>query len=309
MRVSGRRHDSGMDASPEDQLLADFAAPGVFTTLDGEAAGLADAAPDEVAGVVRLVQGLLIHEGLTGLYGASTPPDRLSEKQLHGAGAMLRRAARLDPRPLAEPRAPQHRVIGVCRHFATLFVAIMRAKGVPARARCGFATYFAPGKRVDHWVGEYWDAAAHRWVLVDAQVDDAQRRHFKLGLDTMDVPRDAFLVGGDAWRACRTGADPMSFGVAGTPMWGLVEVYGDLFQDLAALQKIELLPWGWYGLAKDERGMQETALIDRLASISSRADAAAMAELREVLAGDQRLRVPPDAVAASLAADAAAGEA
>lgn len=298
-----------MDPSPEDPLLADYATPGVFTTLEGEGAALAKAAPDGVAGVVRLVQGLLIHEALTGLYGASTPPERAAEKQLHGAAAMLRQAARLDPRPLAEPRAPQHRVIGVCRHFATLFVAIMRAKGVPARARCGFATYFAPGKRLDHWVGEYWNAAEGRWVLVDAQVDDAQRQYFKHTLDTLDVPRDAFLVGGDAWRACRDGADPMSFGVAGTKMWGLVEVYGDLFQDLAALQKIELLPWGWYGLATDERGMQETALIDRLAAISSRADAAAMSELREMLAGDERLRVPKSAVAAALAADAAAGEA
>jgi hypothetical protein len=294
-----------MDTS-DHELLADFAAPGVFTTLDADAAALADAAPDDVAGVVRLVQGLLIHEGLTGLYGASTPPARLAEKQLHGAGALLRQATRLDPRPLDEPRAPEHRVIGVCRHFATLFVAIMRAKGVPARARCGFATYFAPGKRLDHWVGEYWDGAAGRWMLVDAQVDDAQRRYFKLDLDTLDVPRDRFLVGGDAWCACRDGADPMSFGVAGTPMWGLVEVYGDLFQDLAALQKIELLPWGWYGLAKDERGMAEVALIDRLASISSRADAGAMAELREMLDGDERLRVPGDVVAAALAADAAA---
>jgi hypothetical protein len=98
----------------------------------------------------------------------------------------------------------------------------------------------------------------------------------------------------------------MSFGVAGTSMWGLVEVYGDLFQDLAALQKVELLPWGWYGLAKDERGMAELALIDRLASISSRADGDAMAELREVLAGDARLRVPDEAVTAALAADKAA---
>jgi hypothetical protein len=43
-------------------------------------------------------------------------------------------------------------------------------------------------------------------------------------------------------------------------MWGLVDVYGDLVQDLAALQNIELLPWGWYGLATDKSGIGETAL-------------------------------------------------
>ncbi|MEJ0064884.1 MAG: hypothetical protein WDM85_05170 [Caulobacteraceae bacterium] len=52
--------------------------------------------------------------------------------------------------------------------------------------------------------------------------------------------------------------------------------------------------------------MGETALIDRLASISSRADAEAMLELRQMLAGDERLRVPPEVIAAGLAADAAA---
>ncbi|MEJ0064885.1 MAG: transglutaminase-like domain-containing protein [Caulobacteraceae bacterium] len=203
----------------DDELLADFAAPGVFTDL-ADRARLAATAPDDIDGIVRTVQGLLIHEGLTGVYRISLPAERFAEKQLHGAAAMAGQAARLDAGPPAEPRPPEQRVVGVCRHFATLFVAILRHKGVPARARCGFATYFAAGKRLDHWVGEYWNADEARWVLVDAQIDATQRRHFKLELDTLDVPRDAFLVAGDAWRACRDGADPMSFGVGGTQMWG-----------------------------------------------------------------------------------------
>jgi hypothetical protein len=88
--------------------------------------------------------------------------------------------------------------------------------------------------------------------------------------------------------------DPMTFGAAGTEMCGLVEVYGDLFQDLAALQNIELLPWGWYGLATDKSGIGETALIDHLAGISSSADAQAVEELRSMIAEDGRLRPPGD---------------
>ena len=152
----------------EDALLADCAAPGVFTDL-AAFASLPEAAPDDVGAVVRLVQGLLIHEGLTGVYGVALGPERAAEKQLHGAAAILGRAVALDSRPLTEVRPPERRVVGVCRHFATLFVAIMRHKGVPARARCGFAGYFAPGKHLDHWVGEYWNAAERRWVLVDAR--------------------------------------------------------------------------------------------------------------------------------------------
>ncbi|MDO8799222.1 transglutaminase-like domain-containing protein [Phenylobacterium sp.] len=285
----------------QQAFLDGYRAPGVFTGLDGFEA-LIDALPAEVGAVAAFVHGLLIHEGLTAAYGVTLAPGRADEKQLHGTAAILRQAMRLHDKPITEPRAPEHRVVGVCRHFATLFAAVMRRKGFPARVRCGFANYFEPGKHFDHWVGEYWNG--DRWVLVDSQVDDLQRKLFNLTLDPLDVPRDRFLVGGDAWRACRQGADPMGFGVSGTEMWGLVEVYGDIFQDLAALQNIELLPWGWYGLAADEAGMEETALIDRLADISSRADEAAMGELAELLAADERLRPPIERVAETARAEA-----
>jgi hypothetical protein len=286
-----------------EELLAVYAKPGVFTGLDGFSSQV-DQLPGDVASLVSTVQGLLIHEGLAQAYGVTLSSDRIEEKQLHGAAAMLEQAARLDARPIGRARAAKDRVGGVCRHFATLFVACMRRRGVPARARCGFATYFAPGKHLDHWVGEYWNADEARWVLVDAQVDDLQRTMFKVELNTLDVPRDRFLVAGDAWRLCRDGAaDPMTFGVAGTEMWGLVEVYGDVFQDLAALQSIELLPWGWYGLATDKSGMEEVALIDTLAAISSRADAAALDALAEMRARDPRLRVPEATIAAIVEAE------
>ncbi|MBP6546778.1 MAG: transglutaminase domain-containing protein [Phenylobacterium sp.] len=285
-------------------FLDRYRVPGVFTGLEGFEAQI-DALSADAGAVAALVHGLLIHEGLAGAYGVTLAPGRGDEKQLHGAAAMLRQAMRLHDRPITETRAPEHRVVSVCRHFATLFTAVLRRKGVPARVRCGFANYFQPGKHLDHWVGEYWNEAQGRWVLVDAQVDDLQRRLFNLTLDPLDLPRDRFLVGGDAWRACRQGADPMGFGVSGTEMWGLVEVYGDIFQDLAALQNIELLPWGWYGLATDQAGMAETALIDQLADISSRADEAAMAELAALLAADERLRPPHDRVAQTVKAEAA----
>jgi hypothetical protein len=285
-----------------DDLLAYYVTPGVFTGVAGFEA-LIDSLPSDVASVARVVQGLLIHEGLGGAYGISVAPGRGAEKQLHSAVAVLTKSARLDDRSPIHPRSPDKRVVVVCRHFATLFVAIMRRKGVPARARCGFANYFQQGKHLDHWVGEYWNSHEGRWVLVDSQVDDVQCRLFGLDINTLDVPRDRFLVGGDAWLACRNGADPMSFGIAGTQMWGLTEVYGDLFQDLAALQNIELLPWRWYGLATDARGMEELVLIDRLAAISSKADADAFVELEESIHNDGRLKVPDEMIAAIMAAD------
>lgn len=274
-------------------LLEYYAAPGVFTGVEGFEDEV-DAVPGDVAGMVRAVQGLVINHGMAPAYGVSLTEERIADKELHAATAMLGRAKELDPRPIFERREAGQRVAGVCRHFAVLFVAFARRKGVPARVRAGFANYFDKGKHAEHWVGEYWRADEERWVLVDAQIDGPQRAFYKPDFDTLDVPRDRFLVAGDAWRACREGAvDATTFGVAGTPMWGLVEVYGEVFQDLAALQKIELLPWGWYGLAKDEGGFEShVELVDRLAALSSAADAEAIDALRALVAEDERLRVP-----------------
>ena len=289
----------------DEALLAYYTAPGVFTSVEGFEEQI-DAVSDDVEAVVRAVQGLLIGKGWLAAYGVAPPAERLAETELHSAIAMLSRAVRLDSRGVGEERAPDRRVVGVCRHFATLFVAFMRHKGVPCRARCGFADYFESGKHVDHWVGEYWNADQGRWVLVDAQIDDLQRRLLRPTFETLDVPRDRFLVAGDAWRACKNGADAMSFGVGGTNMWGLIEVFGDVFQDLAALQNIELLPWGWYGLAKVDGALDaEGELIDRLALLSSAADATALRTLRDLAAGDERLRVSEKTLAAIVAADRA----
>jgi len=222
-----------------DQLLAYYTKPGPFTDL-GVFADEIDSLPGDVRAIAEMVQGLLIHEALAPAYRVTLPAERIAEKQLHGAAAMLGCARRMDDRPLSVERTPDRRVVGVCRHFATLFVACLRRKGIPARARVGFANYFEPDKNVDHWVGEYWNAGEGRWVLVDAQVDKPQAAFFKPDFDLLDVPHTRFLVGGDAWALCRSGgADPMTFGVAGTENWGLIEVIGDLMLDLAALQKVD----------------------------------------------------------------------
>lgn len=287
-----------------DELLAYYTFPGPFTTL-GPFVDQVDSLPSDVAAVAKFVQGLLMHEALAPAYNVALAPERRAEKQLHGASAMLSCAMRIDDRSLAERRPPDRRVVGVCRHFTTLFVACLRRKGIPARARCGFANYFQPGKNVDHWVGEYWKAGERRWVLVDAQVDDLQAGIFKPNFDLLDVPRDRFLVAGDAWAMCRSGAaDPMTFGVSGTDNWGLVEVFGDLLLDLAALQNIELLPWGWYGLATEDGACEtEGVLIDRLARLSTSANAEALEELRQITASDARLAVPAETLASIAAAE------
>ncbi len=143
-------------------------------------------------------------------------------------------------------------------------------------------------------MGEYWKQEEARWILVAVET---AREDSELDFDPLDVPRDRFLVPGDAWRLCANGADPLTFGVGGTSTFGLIEIYGNIFIDLANLQKIELLPWECYGLATDKSGMEEVDPMGSLAGVSSRADAVAFNDLRNMLANDPRLRVPEEIVA------------
>ena len=243
------RHDGAM------------AAPGKYQNLF-------DALPDDVAGLARIVPGLMLHQHLSPLYGQTLTPERHAQAQMRSLEGMLAQIVEIDPRPLNEERSLDKRIIGVCRHFTLLMVAMLRAKGYAARSRCGFATYFEPGKFVDHWVAEYWHEGDKRWVMIDAQLDDVLKARFKFDFDPLDVPRDRFIVAGDAWHMAREGGtNPDLFGIMTfTGHWFIA---GNVIRDIAALNKVEMLPWDVWG-AMPEFGKpvpeDKCAIFDRLAA-------------------------------------------
>ncbi|MFI6071766.1 hypothetical protein ACIA5C_09275 [Actinoplanes sp. NPDC051343] len=74
-----------------------------------------------------------------------------------------------------------------------------------ATTRCGFARYFVPGLHGDHWVCENWSASTMRWVPPDSQLGPELCRDLGVTFDPAAVPRDQFVVAGDAWKRCRDG--------------------------------------------------------------------------------------------------------
>ena len=255
----------------------------------GSQAKLFDGLPSDVAGLARVVQGLLIHEHMTDAYGVTLPPGRRGESHVRPVDALLAAIAAHDPRPLTTARAPKDRHVCVCRSFTLLLVAMLRHQGVPARARCGFGAYFEKGKFYDHWVGEYWNDAEKRWVLVDAQIDDRQRKMFGITIDTLDVTRDQFLVAGDAWQLCRSGKeDPGNFGIL--DMHGLWFIAGNLVRDVAALNNREMLPWDVWGAMPRADDELDLAFFDRLSGLTQDPDRH-FDELR-ALYRDRRVAVP-----------------
>ena len=194
-----------------------------------------------------------------------------------------------------QPRAPRDRVGGRCSSYTRLAVELLRAKGIPARARCGFGAAFNPPKYEDHWVCEYWDDAVQQWRMADAQFDDVWRQNLNLDYDQFDVPRDTFLVAADAWQLCRTGqADPNLFGISFEPLSGMWFIAGSLVRDAAALNNMQMLPWDYWGATPEpntELSDDDLALYDHIAGLTRDPDAS-FDELRRVYQTDDRLMVP-----------------
>jgi hypothetical protein len=187
---------------------------------------------------------------------------RMTERNMRPASALLQRDFDLDASiPLGQPRPPERRVVGTCRHYAVLATSFLRATGVPARARCGFAEYCVPPKKVDYWITEYWSDEDQRWIRIDPEYLDRTTP----GLARPDdLGTGEFLDAGEAWQLVRSGqADPAEFGVFGTENWGAGEIRGNALRDLASLaRKREMLPWDeWGPMAVSELAAQAKAIV------------------------------------------------
>jgi hypothetical protein len=265
-------------------------------TAPGEWAPLITDLPRGVAALAAVSHGIMIHEHIASAYGVTLTDERRASVHLRPVAALLGQMIAEDSRPLTAAREPAARLAGNCRHFTVLAVAMLRAQGTPARARCGFGAYFGTGTYEDHWVCEYWDKTARTWKLADFQVDDVQLPLFDVGFDLMDVPRDSFLVAGDAWRMCREGrAEPDSFGLKLMNEGGAWWIAANLLRDVAALANMEMLPWDVWGAMPapgETIGEDLIVLFDRLAALTRDPDAAS-AELAVAYAEDPRVRVPP----------------
>src|SRR5207249_10554692 len=126
---------------PSGSQLDFYTRPAAMTSAGAHAA-LFDELPRDVAALARIVQGLALHEFVaSSLYGVRIPDERKSESHIRPLEKMLDRLLAIDARPLSVARPPDKRLVGVCHHFMLLMIGMLRARGVPARGRCGFGSY------------------------------------------------------------------------------------------------------------------------------------------------------------------------
>ena len=113
-------------------------------TDPGQQAGVLDDLPCDVVGLCRVMQGLVVHYRLGHLFDLEIPEERLPKIDTRYAESMLARIVGLEDRSLMEEHPPEKRLVGCCRDFTVLFVAMARHLGIPRGRESGSQTTSFP---------------------------------------------------------------------------------------------------------------------------------------------------------------------
>lgn len=253
-----------------------FSEKSAFTNLGRHVVEFAGLNNITIENIVKIVQGLLIHVADGFLFGIIHPVSRLNEKNLRYVHKILDRAKELDNRSLLVPREPAQRVIVTCRDFAAVCVAICRFFKIPARIRAGFVSYLYHNQFFgDHRLVEYWDSKKSQWILLDCRLAEMHKPILNIDFDLYNLPTDKFVNAGQAWLECLAqpeNAQNYCYGLD-RKLNGKWYIRDILMQDLACLNKLEMLPWDAWGFMyyseprKDPSGANQLATLLDLARL------------------------------------------
>lgn len=200
--------------------------------------------PSNLDEVVKAVQNVLIHQAWVEKYGVLSLPERMLESHLRKIEEKLNFLKSKGFRSIYDRHHDSDKMFAICRDFSLFAVALLREMNIPARARCGFATYFEKERYIDHWVIEYFCDQRKEWIKVDAQIDALQKPYLCEDLNPFDV-KGEFISASEAWKRCRAEkADPMKFGIF--QWWGYSYLICNLILDANALLKVPMQPWDFW---------------------------------------------------------------
>lgn len=153
------------------------------------------------------------------------------------------------PEPLDAPREVTDRVQGCCRDHTLFCVAALRAHGVPARSRVGYAGYFIDGWHHDHVIVEAW--LDGRWRRFDAELEGPVGDVATPADMPVEAPDGAgFVTAAQVWAPYRRGElDPGTYGVGpDVPVFrGPRFVFDEVIYEVAHRFGDELLLWDSWG--------------------------------------------------------------
>lgn len=252
--------------------------------------------PRDIGGIVKIVQGILVHQAWASKYGVEITEERKAETYIRSFEEKLRFLNDYGYEHINDIIDHKNKMFAICRDFAVVATALCRDVNIPARARCGFATYFSEGLYIDHWLMEYWHEDEKRWVMVDPQIDDVQKPHLVGDLNPLDVSPEHFITGDKAWAMCRAGkVDPMKFGIF--QWWGYTYLKCNLLLDANSLLKTPMHPWdswcGYKSLDIDQWTEQDYMVMDELAEKIALVNNDYQT-LRDFVESNEKIKVPED---------------
>jgi hypothetical protein len=103
---------------------------------------LLDELSSDVRALIGVVQGLFIHSDWLDDYPVDKRRVSADARETLSVAERLGQILEIDARPLHTPRPPHLRSVGTCRDYSLMLCSFLRSRGVPARLRCGFASYF-----------------------------------------------------------------------------------------------------------------------------------------------------------------------
>lgn len=180
-------------------------------------------------------------------------------------------------RPLTEPRDVTGRVQGCCRDHTLFCVGALRAHGLAARSRVGFAGYFVDGWHHDHVIVETW--LDGRWVRFDPELDGPRPSlPTPMDIGPCSIDGTGFVTAAEAWLGYRRGQiDAQTYGVGPeVPGFrGAFFLFDEVIYEVAHRFGDELMLWdGWGRIGEPDRPVTDSdaAWLDPIAELLIAAD-------------------------------------
>ena len=190
-----------------------------------------------------------------------------------------------DSAGLTKDRKPEDRLLLICRDNALLLTSILQYRGIPARARYGFAPYLLPGFHAGHVICEVWNEHDRRWMLVDPSTD------------RVDFPREDFDFSNDVWVKMQRGEiNPELYGMPGQDEFnGSPIMTTTVCYDLASVLGTEY-PVGQYTpiidyvFQNNQSTAKQVEILNRISELMKSIDAGNISKLQNIYNTTSQIR-------------------
>lgn len=233
--------------------------------------------PDDVKDIFSMCRNIMEH--YNGINADVIDKTRYVEIELDRVADILNLLLDKGVVNISNPIPLDKKIIGNCFNIAKLAVSFMRCKGIPARLRYTYCTYFNhknnPNINSEQVLTEYWCTKKRRWLRGDPSMNWEILEHLgiQVDVDFLNVTKELSQPISDVWLNCREQRwDFDDYGVsldATRRRAGMGHVALKMTHDLACLNQVELYAFDFISPVK--RFQQEINLrpevFDTLAEI------------------------------------------